>query len=104
MEAVLRVVEAVPPGRVTTYGAVAAHLAATGMAGRPVGARTVGRLMSLHGGGVPWWRVVRADGSLPEPLQREAAAAYAREGTPVHASGRVEMRVAWWDPGRTSAG
>ena len=59
VEAVLACVEAVPRGRVTTYGAIADAV------GR-YGPRRVGNVMSTHGGGVPWWRVVRADGSLGE--------------------------------------
>ncbi len=59
VEAVLACVEAVPRGRVTTYGAIADAI------GR-FGPRRVGNVMSTHGGGVPWWRVVRADGSLPD--------------------------------------
>ena len=57
---------------VTTYGAVADALSRTVLVRGP---RTVGRVMSLHGGGVPWWRVVRADGSLPPSHGEEARAA-----------------------------
>ena len=94
VEAVLCVVERVPPGRVTTYGAIAEHL------GRG-GPRQVGRVMALYGGPVPWWRVVRADGSLPPSHDEEARAHYLEEGTPFRASGRVEMRrAAWWPDAR----
>lgn len=55
IEAVLTLVEQVPPGRVTTYGDIAR---AVGSAGP----RQVGRVMALHGDAVPWWRVVHADG------------------------------------------
>lgn len=95
VEAVLSLVEQVPRGRVTTYGALADALA-------PVlvrGPRTVGRVMSLHGGAVPWWRVVRADGSLPPSHDEEARAAYLEEGTPLRPSGRVDMPAAFWEPG-----
>ena len=57
VEAVLSVVERVPAGRVTTYGAIADHVGSGGP-------RQVGRVMALYGGPVPWWRVVRADGTL----------------------------------------
>ncbi len=56
-ERVLDVTESIPPGRVMTYGDVAEYL-------EEGGPRQVGRVMSLYGGGVPWWRVVRADGAL----------------------------------------
>src|SRR5699024_3535060 len=48
-------ISAVPPGRVTTYGAVAE---AVGLS-TP---RTVAWILRTDGGGVPWQRVVRADG------------------------------------------
>ena len=54
-ELVLSVVERIPPGQVATYGDIAE------IVGRG-GPRQVGHVMALWGGGVPWWRVVRADG------------------------------------------
>lgn len=95
VEAVLALVEQVPPGRVTTYGALADALSRTVLVRGP---RTVGRVMSLHGGGVPWWRVVRADGSLPPSHGEEARAAYLDEGTPLRPTGRVDMPKAFWQP------
>jgi alkylated DNA nucleotide flippase Atl1 len=90
VETVLALVETVPPGRVTTYGAIADAVGSGGP-------RSVGRVMSSHGGGVPWWRVVRADGSLPPSHDDEARAHYLEEGTPFQASGRVDLaRAAWW--------
>jgi alkylated DNA nucleotide flippase Atl1 len=90
VEAVLTLVEQVPPGRVTTYGAIGDRL------GR--GPRLVGRVLSEHGGPVPWWRVVRADGSLPPSHDEEAAEAYRREGTPLRGPGRVDIVAAFWSP------
>ena len=82
--------EAVPPGRVTTYGALADAVGSRGP-------RSVGRVMSTHGGSVPWWRVVRADGTLPPSHDDEARAHYLAEGTPFRSPGRVDMtRAAWW--------
>jgi len=57
-DAVRRVVAAVPPGEVVTYGEVAAE------AGRPGAARAVGRVLAGSDGALPWWRVVTADGRL----------------------------------------
>lgn len=91
VEAVLAIVEQIPPGRVTTYGAIADAL------GR-FGARRVGNVMATHGGGVPWWRVVRADGSLPPSHQDEARQTYLEEGTPLRSSGNVDIRAAFWLP------
>ena len=90
VEAVLSCVERIPSGRVTTYGAIAEVVGG--------GPRQVGGVMSRHGGPVPWWRVVRADGSLPESHIGEAQRRYTEEGTPRRPSGAVDMREAFWDP------
>ena len=88
--AVLDVVDLVPPGQVVTYGGIAAFL------GRG-GPRQVGQVMSHWGGAVAWWRVLRADGSPPQGLEREALTAYRREGTPLRPDGRrVDLRRARW--------
>ena len=80
VELVLSVVEEIPWGRVTSYGAIA------GVVGG--GPRQVGAVMSRHGGPVPWWRVVRADGSLPPSHEENARPHYLDEGTPLRPSGR----------------
>ncbi|HEY1133659.1 MAG TPA: MGMT family protein [Nocardioides sp.] len=92
-EQVLRVVEAVPPGRVTTYGAIADLLGG--------GPRRVAAVMSRDGDAVCWWRCVRADGSLPPHLRDRAGEAYVEEGTPLRprrtdGSRPVDMTVAFW--------
>jgi alkylated DNA nucleotide flippase Atl1 len=91
VEAVLGCVEQVPPGRVTTYGAIAQHLGVGGP-------RQVARVMALYGGSVPWWRVVRADGSLPASHVPEALQCYRAEGTPLTGSPRPDMPRAFWTP------
>ena len=50
--------------------------------------------MSTYGGSVPWWRVVRADGSLPPSHDEEARAHYLEEGTPLRSAGRMDMAQA----------
>jgi alkylated DNA nucleotide flippase Atl1 len=79
-ERVLDVVERIPPGKVMSYGDVAEYLGEGGP-------RQVGRVMSTWGGGVPWWRVVHADGT---------GAHWREEGTPLRGE-RVDMRLARWD-------
>jgi alkylated DNA nucleotide flippase Atl1 len=93
-EAVLAFVERIPPGRVVTYGLIADHLASGGHGG---GARHVGKVMALEGAAVPWWRVVRANGSLPPHLMLDAQREWAREKTPVK-RGRVDVEAAVWHP------
>jgi alkylated DNA nucleotide flippase Atl1 len=90
VEAVLSLVERIPRGRVTSYGAISAVVGG--------GPRQVGSVMARDGGPVPWWRVVRADGSLPPSHQGEARERYADEGTPLRSSGSVDMNAAFWDP------
>lgn len=95
-EAVLDLVERIPAGRVMTYGDVAEYLGAGGP-------RSVGRVMARFGGGVPWWRVIRADGRPLPGYEDEAAAHYHAERTPLVPSGaRVDMTRARWD-GRPSS-
>jgi methylated-DNA-protein-cysteine methyltransferase-like protein len=89
-----RIVEAVlsiPPGRVATYGEVAA------LAGSRRGARQVARVLhSLSGSRkLPWHRVVGAGGyiRLPEGGGREEQAALlASEGVEVDAAWRVSLK------------
>lgn len=94
VEAVLAIVERIPRGRVTTYGAIADALFDT-FGGGP---RQVGSVMARHGGPVPWWRVVRADGTLPPSHGDEARQAYLEEATPLRSSGAVDLRRALWVP------
>ncbi|WP_075732863.1 MGMT family protein [Streptomyces acidiscabies] len=79
-ERVLDVTELIPPGRVMTYGDVAEWL-------QEGGPRQVGRVMALYGGAVPWWRVVRADGTLLPGHELRALDHYRAEGTPLKAAG-----------------
>jgi alkylated DNA nucleotide flippase Atl1 len=95
VELVLRCVEQVPRGRVTTYGAIAEVVGPVVGGGGP---RLVGSVMAGYGGPVPWWRVVRADGSLPPSHQGEARQTYLEEGTPLRPSGSVDLRRAFWRP------
>jgi alkylated DNA nucleotide flippase Atl1 len=91
---VLDVAEAIPRGRVMSYGDIAEYLGEGGP-------RQVGRVMALWGGGVAWWRVIHADGSLLAGHERAALARYREEGTPLRLGsdgrpGRVDMRRARW--------
>jgi alkylated DNA nucleotide flippase Atl1 len=95
VEQVLSLVEQVPPGRVTTYGVIADVLFERLGRGGP---RQVGAVMATYGGPVPWWRVVRSDGSLPESHGPEAHQEYLAEGTPLRPSGAVDLRAAIWLP------
>jgi alkylated DNA nucleotide flippase Atl1 len=90
-ERVLAVVEAIPPGRVMSYGDIAEYVGEGGP-------RQVGRVMSLSGGSVPWWRVLHADGSPPAGHESEALARLLADGAPLRPGAeRVDMKRARWD-------
>jgi alkylated DNA nucleotide flippase Atl1 len=76
-------VRRVPPGFVTTYGDLC-----------PGAPRLAGRAMSGAGAeGVPWWRVVRSDGSLAVGAQQRAL--LEAEEVPFRPGGdRVDLREA----------
>jgi len=94
VEKVLSVVESIPPGRVMSYGDVAEYVGIGGP-------RQVGRVMSEYGGGVPWWRVIRTNGSPPACHEREALELLRAEGAALRPDGlRVDMRLARWDGSR----
>ncbi|MFI1185233.1 MGMT family protein [Streptomyces californicus] len=103
-ERVLDVADLIPPGRVMTYGDVAEWLG-------DGGPRQVGRAMALYGSAVPWWRVVRSDGTLLPSHELRALEHYRAEGTPLREASRqteghipkLDMRRARWD-GRSAGG
>lgn len=92
VEAVLTVVEQIPVGKVCTYGDVAE------IVGRG-GPRNVGQVMSLHGGAVPWWRVIRADGRPVAGLESTALDRLRGEGVVFcgAAGDRVDLRISRWN-------
>jgi alkylated DNA nucleotide flippase Atl1 len=92
-EAVFDVVEQVPPGRVTTYGAIGRLVG--------VGPRRVARALSSGGAAVPWFRVVRADGSVAEPVRVRQLELLAAEGVPLR-NGRIDLAAVGW-PDRDTA-
>ena len=90
-ERVLSLVERIPLGRVLSYGRIAAIL-------DEGGPRQVGAVLAYDGGGVPWWRVVRADGSLPPSHINRAQEHYLEEETPMRYGGAsVDIAKALWD-------
>jgi O-6-methylguanine DNA methyltransferase len=94
---VLSVVRRIPPGRVATYGDVAA------LAGRPRAARAVGNVMRGCGRpDVPCHRVIAAGGRLggyggSELLKRALLVA---EGVPIAGSRVRELERVRWRPHR----
>lgn len=80
VERVLRAVEQVPPGRVVSYGDLAALVG--------TGPRQVGRIMRHWGGNVAWWRVTSRDGTLSGELLDRARPHWTAEGIQVRPDGR----------------
>jgi len=86
-EAVFDVVDRIPAGRVSTYGAIGRLVG--------VGPRRVARALSSGGGAVPWHRVLRADGTAAEPVRVQQLELLAGEGVPIR-GGKVDLaRVRW---------
>ncbi len=86
-EAVYDAVEDIPSGRVSTYGAIGRLVG--------VGPRRVARALAQGGGAVPWYRVVRADGTAAEPVRARQLELLAGEGVPVR-NGRVDLHTVGW--------
>ena len=92
---VYQVIHRIPPGRLCSYGAVAA------MAGLPGRARWVGRLLSQLPGDtlLPWYRVVNSQGRISFP---EGSESYQRQLEELVAdgsaapSGRIFWRHCRW--------
>ncbi|GGL08822.1 hypothetical protein Sme01_12580 [Sphaerisporangium melleum] len=87
-ERVLDLVERIPHGMVMSYGDIAEYLGEGGP-------RQVGRVMAIWGGGVPWWRVVRADGRPVQGHESPCLAHWREERTPMRGE-RADMRHARW--------
>ncbi|MPV50741.1 cysteine methyltransferase [Pseudactinotalea sp. HY160] len=92
-EFVLDLVSRIPAGRVSTYGVLAEIARAETGRGS---ARTVGRVLSLYGGGVPWWRVCAAGGRLVVHKSERQAEHLRAEGVVLSRAGRVPMGEVGW--------
>ncbi|WP_182346683.1 MGMT family protein [Tomitella gaofuii] len=90
VERVRELIAAIPRGKVCTYGAIAA---AAGLS-TP---RTVAWILRVDGGGLPWQRVIRADGRPAPAMRLRQLPLLAQEGVPL-IDGRVDMRSAFHDP------
>ena len=89
-DAVHQLAALVPPGCVLSYGDVAELLDAGG-------ARQAGKAMSQAPQGTPWWRIVRADGTLHPALAARAAEAWQAEQL-AGPTGKISMAKKRWQP------
>lgn len=78
VERTLLAVDQVPPGRIVSYGDIAALVG--------IGPRQVGQIMARHGHQTPWWRVTNAVGDL-SVLDR-ARERWAEEGIVIKPNGK----------------
>ena len=88
-------VATIPPGRLMTYGQIAA------LCGRPRAARIVGGIAHNGPTDLPWQRVVKADGSLAEGFPGGIEGhrqVLAQEGVVAGADLRVDINRLRWQP------
>lgn len=100
---VKKAVRSVPPGRVATYGQIAA------LAGREHGARGVAWILhsSSEKARLPWHRVIGAAGRISLPRGRgfaEQKAKLIAEGVAVRPGGRIDLKHHQWEPSSGAAG
>jgi methylated-DNA-protein-cysteine methyltransferase related protein len=93
----MKVLRAIPRGKVATYGLVAAA------AGSPLAARQVVRVLHTLSDKerLPWHRVIGSDGSIslrPGAGLEEQTARLKAEGVGVSEDGRVNMKKHLWKP------
>lgn len=96
---IVRAIKSIPPGRVATYGQIAA------LAGNPRGARQVSWVLnaSSEKEKLPWFRVINSKGEISLPsgdgceLQK---ALLEGEGVEFNRHGQIDLARFQWQPGR----
>lgn len=92
---VYEIVAQVPAGRVVTYGQIARRL------GLPHGARVVGWAMRRCPEGLPWHRVINAQGGLSKGAHADYIALQRslleEEGVQFGPNGRIDLTVYGWE-------
>ena len=92
-ERVREIISSVPPGKVATYGDIAAF------AGAP-SPRMIGRILAEDGHDLPWHRILRANGTPAPHLVHRQLELLRAEG--VLADGqKVNLRTYRWPGGAT---
>lgn len=95
-ERIFAVIRRIPPGRVATYGQIAR------LAGRPRAARQIGYALHRCPPGLPWHRVINAQGRISLPADSTSALTQRRrltqEGVTFIGS-RVDLAHHGWDDG-----
>ncbi|PID03292.1 MULTISPECIES: MGMT family protein [unclassified Sporosarcina] len=98
-EQAVAIIQAIPPGRVMTYGQVAAE------AGNPRGARQISRILHSMSAKyeLPWHRVINAQGGISTPENAQSKGETQRErllaeGVQFNENGRVSLDTYRWHP------
>ena len=79
-------IAAIPPGRVRTYGDIAADAGLSSP-------RLTAWVLRTDGGGLPWFRVITATGRPAASVRSRQLELLAAEGVPI-VDGRVDLRSA----------
>ncbi len=92
---IVEFIRSIPPGRVVSYGAVAEL---SGSPAGAAGARQVARILHSmsRSYGLPWWRVVRKDGSIAlgdEEGRILQSRLLESEGVEFASPGRIDMGI-----------
>ena len=92
-EQIWQIVNAIPRGRVCTYGQVA------NLAGMPQQSRLVGRILARlpKGSRLPWHRVINSQGKISNPDPERQKERLEKEGI-VFLNGRINLKIYRWDP------
>lgn len=89
---VYRIVSQIPYGKVASYGQIARIL------GAPRSARIVGYAMRNCPEGLPWYRVIKADGALASGVLPDLCRDLLEdEGVTFLPDGRVNMKAHQWE-------
>lgn len=94
---IIKILQLIPHGKVSTYGTVAA------LAGNPSGARQVARILhsSSRKYDIPWHRVVNHKGEISPRSSMshlDQRTLLEREGVEFSSSGRIDLDLFLWIP------
>lgn len=94
---VINIIKAIPPGKVLTYGRIAA------LGGKPNGARQVSRFLHSMSAkhDLPWHRVINAKGEISLKKSRGyelQKALLESEGVTFSLTSRVDLKIYLWMP------
>ncbi len=92
-EQIWQIVNAIPQGRVCTYGQVA------NLAGMPQQSRLVGRILARlpKGTRLPWHRVINSQGKISNPDPERQKERLEKEGI-AFVKGRINLQTYRWIP------